>query len=189
MRKQVRGSAFVIVMVAVVVLMGPSAEAHYLETGWVNTYNSGTFCVEQITHQSHSSTHPGGFFRAGVQSSTDVYSANCGVAGLQYKSLKAAAQQIHKWDGSQWALCKRNPTSDYAYKDNVWRWEYDKGYGSTLCGSGYYRLYTVGWAYHNGTWKGGRLLGLPGYSSETYHYLPSGGSGSGGGGGGGGGGC
>lgn len=52
MRKQVRGSAFVIVMVAVVVLMGPSAEAHYLETGWVNTYNSGTFCVEQITHLS-----------------------------------------------------------------------------------------------------------------------------------------
>lgn len=171
---RIRAVGVLFLVVTCWLALTPAASAHYLESGWVLSHNSSDACADQIAHLSHSSTYPGGFFRAGAQSSTPFYGIPCQGVTLQYNTTHAHNMQIWRYSTSSgWYICATLPSlNGWAYRYDNWRSYFDKGYTSPPCGASSFSLGTVSWTLQGGEWKGGWYIALGTYSPVWNHTLP-----------------
>lgn len=162
------------------------ANAHYLKSGWVRTYDEGGDCSKVSAELSHDvARNPGGYYYAGVESWANLNAGPYGNYNCQRprNSQKKWQLRIWKWIGptlNDWALCK--DTGVHLDTVESFRVFYEANQGKNApCGPGLYTSHALGWNLFVNAWRGG-TVGLRVYSpQEWYHDLPDNGVGGPGG--------
>lgn len=129
-----------------------------------HTYTSTFNCTWNYSEISHGSG--GGYSKSRLKSERNRDDKICYQRLTRPTGHMRIAWDLHKWNGSNWALC--TASGNYVNSTSGSALTLTRNHGSTPpCGNGVYRTLALGEVKNGSTWYGGHLS-----SGSTGHTLP-----------------